>query len=73
MKTIKNKKVVEGGMRNHADAITIENMKMVFAWSETVVPAGAETKAETMEARNLAALHLQMRAFMATGFTLWTR
>jgi hypothetical protein len=75
MTTIRNKKVAEGGMRNHADAITIDQMKLIFEWSESVVPSGSESQAleKNLEERNLVAFHLQMRAFMATGFTLWTR
>jgi hypothetical protein len=74
LKTIKNKCGAEGDTRNHAKAMTIKDMEKLMNWSEGLIPhrmAGHEFQvaAELAEA----AKHLFMRAFMTSGFTLWTR
>jgi hypothetical protein len=61
--------------RNHAEAITIEEIQKLMNWSEmqcsnellTTVPV------ETMEESKRHLEHGLMRAFMASAFTLWTR
>jgi hypothetical protein len=60
--------------RNHAEAMSIEEIQKLMNWSEmqcsnelTTVPI------ETMEESKRRLEHGLMRAFMASAFTLWTR
>ena len=61
--------------RNHAEAITIEEIQKLMNWSEmqcsnellTMVPI------ETIEELKCCLEHGLMRAFMTSAFTLWTR
>ena len=61
--------------RNHAEAMTIEEIQKIMNWSEmqcsnellTTVPI------ETSEELKCCLEHGFMRAFMASAFTLWTR
>lgn len=73
MKTIKNKCGADGGTRNHAEAITIEDMRTLMDWSQSKYPS--ETLDSLMDTEELKSgkMHALMRAFMASGFTLWTR
>ena len=97
MRIIKNKNGVRGAntVRNHADAIRVEELARVIAWSEKECPvADIEDLVFTDLADNVCAnesvrvmqmataqaspsvaviKHVLMRAFMSTGFTLWTR
>jgi hypothetical protein len=74
LKTIKNKCGAEGDARNHAKAMTIEDMETLMNWSEGCVP-NRMADHEFTDAASLAnaAKHFFMRAFMTSGFTLWTR
>ena len=80
VKAIKTKSRVKGSSatRQHAEAMTIEELNYVVAWSEgqcsshllgTRLPASHDTGT----IRYHVAKHGFMRAFMSTGFTLWTR
>lgn len=68
----------EAATRNHAEAMTIEDMKTVMDWSEVQV-SSAKLEASAADAsRTTAELssmlqHGMMRAFMSSGYTLWTR
>jgi hypothetical protein len=74
MTTIKNKCGAKGGQRNHAEAIRIEEMKQVMDWSEAQCPEVTVGSEMRDVARLLhTAKHVMMRAFMSTGFTIWTR
>ena len=73
MKSIKNKCGADGGRRNHAEAITLENMKAVWEWSEKQCPTEQLNEIEDAAELKNAKRHALMRAFMASGFTLWTR
>ena len=61
--------------RNHAEAMTIEEIRKLINWSETqcsnewltIVPI------ETMEESKHRLEHGLMRAFMESAFTLWKR
>ncbi|KAF9024486.1 hypothetical protein BDZ89DRAFT_925293, partial [Hymenopellis radicata] len=65
--------------RNHAEAITIEEMKRTMEWSFSICPELLVTRflradsTLTMEERSNVIEHTFMRAFTSTGFTLWTR
>jgi hypothetical protein len=74
LKTIKNKCGAEGDARNHAKAMTIEDMETLMNWSEGCVP-NRMADHEFTDAASLAdaAKHFFMRGFMTSGFTLWTR
>ncbi|KII93126.1 hypothetical protein PLICRDRAFT_70704, partial [Plicaturopsis crispa FD-325 SS-3] len=72
--SIKHKAGADGGHRNHADALTIEHMEKIMAWSEGQYPGNADwsTLASIDDVRH-ATKHLMMRAFLTSGFTIWTR
>ena len=72
--TIENKSRAAGGSRDHADAMTIESMRKMMEWSERECPSSWRAQ----DIKDLATLlnvskHFLMRAFMSSGFTLWTR
>ena len=65
-----------GGGRDHAEAITIEDMRSMMQWSERCVSPEVDwAAADITDISTLleVAKHLSHRAFMATAFTLWTR
>lgn len=74
MKTIKNKAGADGGHRNHAEAIRIEDVRKIMAMSAAECPIGCtyEHIKDTNQLR-ITTEHLLMRAFISSGFTLWTR
>jgi hypothetical protein len=61
--------------RNHAEAMTIEEIKKLMNWSETQCSNELLTTVpiKTMEELKHRLEHGLMRAFMASAFTLWTR
>ncbi|KAM6495111.1 hypothetical protein JOM56_009734 [Amanita muscaria] len=69
MSVIKNKNGIKGAhtVRNHAEAMTLTVLSRIVAWSEVEVPL------PTVGDLANVILHFLMRAFMASGFTLWTR
>jgi len=74
MKTILNQCGSNGDTRTHATAISIEDMKALMDWSYSQLGEESLSKkytdgSELMEATK----HILMRAFMSSGFTLWTR
>jgi hypothetical protein len=74
MKTILNQCGSNGDTRTHATAISIEDMKALMDWSYSQV--GEESlSANYTDPKDLveATKHILMRAFMSSGFTLWTR
>jgi hypothetical protein len=74
LKAIKNRDKANGGTRNHAEAMNIDEMKKMMDWSETYV-SGDPNGLKFNNAIDLvsAAKHYLMRAFASSGFTLWTR
>jgi hypothetical protein len=73
-KTIHNKKSVEGVARNHADAMTADDMKKIIERSEESCPfIEGQAFPEDIESLLKCASHFELRALMTTGFTLWTR
>ncbi|KAH7908328.1 hypothetical protein BJ138DRAFT_371218 [Hygrophoropsis aurantiaca] len=82
MKTIDNKNGVNGGSRNHAAAMTIEDMRKLMAWSYAQCPADSldrlisqvknNGRVDGAESRAVGE-HLFIRAFTSSGFTIWTR
>lgn len=82
MEVLKNNEGAEGGSRNHASAMTIEDMQKLMAWSYSQCPDGIVSHIrQSVEGRStlevadviLAQRHLMVRAFSATGITIWTR
>ncbi|KAG1805102.1 uncharacterized protein HD556DRAFT_1437265 [Suillus plorans] len=82
MEILKNNEGTEGGMRNHASAMTIEDMQKLMSWSydecsnELVSQIYQCLQAgEVLDIADvvLAQRHLMVRAFSTTGFTIWTR
>lgn len=62
--------------RNHAEAMTIEEIQKLMNWSETQCSNELLTvpvPIATMEESKRRLEHGLMRAFMASAFTLWTR
>lgn len=79
-RTLQNsKKSGMGGFRDHAEAMPIEVLRKMMAWSEELVPSVPEAEMQEKYAgyEQTALLfvwkHLMMRAYMSTAFTLWTR
>ena len=74
LKTVANKCGSDGGTRNHTEAITIEDMEKLMDWSRKQFSGDPQT-VKFKDAVELAdaARHYLMRAFMSSGFTLWTR
>ena len=65
-----------GGERDHAEAITIEDVQKIVRWSEQQVSSKVDWAVfEFSDTSHLlfVAKHLQTRAFMSMGFTIWTR
>ena len=61
-------------VRNHAEAMTIEELQKLMAWSETMCPDDMLTMPiEDLETLKFRAEHALMRAFISSAFTLWTR
>lgn len=64
-------------VRNHADAMTIEEIQKLMQWSTSVCPnemLTVDPKTITdIKDLKLCLEHGFMRAFMSSAFTLWTR
>lgn len=74
LKAIKNRDKASGDTRNHAEAMSAEEMKKMMQWSEGHVSGDpAELKFDNTEDLVAAGKHYLMRAFATSGFTLWTR
>jgi len=74
LKAVKNRDKANGGTRNHAEAMSIGEMKKLMVWSESYI-TGDPNQFRFDNANDLvsAAKHYLMRAFASSGFTLWTR
>ncbi|KAL1746855.1 hypothetical protein HDZ31DRAFT_33269 [Schizophyllum fasciatum] len=72
----RHKKKGEAANREHADAMTIQDLGKIIATSERQYPAGIvdhlDKISDGKEMYNVM-LHIMMRAFLTSGFTLWTR
>jgi hypothetical protein len=76
MKAIKTKSNVKGSAatREHAEAMTLEELQKIMQWSETQCPHEIlEREHHDLETLKLAIKHGLMRAFSPSGYTLWTR
>jgi hypothetical protein len=85
MEAIKNKSGSKGAAatRHHAEAMTIEDLQKIMEWSERtmssydiMVIAGRKVDSDSdmgCETMKQQLKHLMMRAFLSSGFTLWTR
>ena len=61
-------------VRNHAEAMTIEELQKLMAWSETMCPDDMlMMPIEDLATLKFRAEHALMRAFVSSAFTLWTR
>ena len=77
MKTIHNwDGKIHGGLASHghAEAMRIEDLAKIMAWSEEKVPL-TSARSEQHIPKDLVAFlnHYMMCAFLSCGFTLWTR
>ncbi|KAH9948145.1 hypothetical protein B0H21DRAFT_848678 [Amylocystis lapponica] len=72
--TIENKSRAGGDGRNHAEAMTIGSMKKMMEWSEQTCPSDwLEKDIKDLGTLLTVSKHFLMRAFMSSGFTIWTR
>lgn len=75
---VKNKCATDGATRNHAEPLTIEDMREIMDWSQKLIPVSvaeeelAQPVVEGLDVRDTQT-HFYMRAFLARGFILWTR
>lgn len=76
IKAVRTKAGVKGAAatRNHAEAMTIEDLKKLMDWSEKQCsPKMLQKELESLDELKKTEMHGLMRAFLASGFTLWTR
>ncbi|KZP32823.1 hypothetical protein FIBSPDRAFT_1012805 [Athelia psychrophila] len=75
LKTVKNRDKAAGNVRNHAEAMSAEEMKKLMDWSESNSVTGEPANLAFRDAQDLVetSKHYLMRAFATSGFTLWTR
>ncbi|KAF8798245.1 hypothetical protein BYT27DRAFT_7264839 [Phlegmacium glaucopus] len=77
LRAVKTRAHTKGALatRNHAEAITIEEIRKLMNWSEKNCPNEKlnSTPVENMEELKLCLEHGLMCAFMTSAFTLWTR
>jgi hypothetical protein len=74
MKTIKHKCGADGAHRNHAEAMKIEDMRRIIKTSEERCSPGLRYEdLEDGSRLKVVTEHMLMRAFLTSGFTLWTR
>ncbi|KAL0564527.1 hypothetical protein V5O48_017518 [Marasmius crinis-equi] len=76
MTSIRNTVRSDSTTRNHAEAMSYQDMEKWMAWSEKMVPDALADHPELLATREKlleVGKHLMMRAFAASGFTLWTR
>lgn len=66
---------MEGGkaLRDHARAIRIEDLCQMMDWSEKTVPSAHLAHLGKGDIMVEVIKHVLMRAFLSSGFTLWTR
>ncbi|KAJ6579194.1 hypothetical protein DFH09DRAFT_913466 [Mycena vulgaris] len=76
VKVVKNKTGIKGAAatRDHAEAMSIEDMKTLVEWSESIWPRAKvdETPPNSSQLQDKMK-HYLMRAFGSSGFILWTR
>jgi hypothetical protein len=71
---VKKKSRAESTGRKHAAPMSIEELTQIIRWSESVCPPSQLTRpAQNAKEQFLVAKHALMRAFMTSGFTMWTR
>ncbi|KAF8327311.1 hypothetical protein F5887DRAFT_924829 [Amanita rubescens] len=75
LKQVKNKNGMEGGkaLRNHARAVRIEDLNQMMDWSEKTFPSAHLARLGKEDITVEVIKHVLMRAFLSSGFTLWTR
>ncbi|KAJ6500206.1 hypothetical protein C8R47DRAFT_1317483 [Mycena vitilis] len=77
VKCIKNKSRVKGeaATRRHAEATTIEDMRKMMNWSESQCPSEEVEKCNPKDVIALLLIlkHAMIRAFLPSGYCLWTR
>jgi hypothetical protein len=59
--------------RHHAEAMGLEDLKKIMQWSDMQYPSESAVELKDINELMLAVEHIMMRAFMTSGFTLWTR
>ena len=62
--------------RHHAEAMKIEDLDTIIKWSEFIATSEHVQQLASSDSPETAAAalkHCMMRAFLSSGFTLWTR
>ena len=73
IKVVKAKCSADGISRRSAEPMTVEDLAQIINWSEKLSPPNQPAESNKQEEFLTATKHAMMRAYMATGFTLWTR
>src|SRR6266550_8645754 len=78
LKAIKTKSRMKGASatRQHAEAMTMEELTYAMEWSEAQCPVsllGTPVDAKDTKRQYHIVRHSLLRALFSTGFTLWTR
>lgn len=81
VQSIKTREKVKGAsaFRNHAEAMSIEELAHLMEWSEQACPSDLLTPESLLQIQGSVEdlkhrlHHGFMRAFLSSGFTLWTR
>jgi hypothetical protein len=80
MDAIKTRSRAKGAAatRQHADAMTIEDLRTMMQWSENECPSSKiepenGSLVKDVEQLQILTKHAMMRAFSSSAFTLWTR
>ena len=70
----RSKKKGYSATRNHAEAMSIEELQKLMRWSEETCPDELLTMPlKDIETLKFRLEHALMRAFVSSAFTLWTR
>ena len=71
---VKKKSKADGTGRKHAAPMSIEELTQIIRWSESVCPPSQLNRpAHNATEQLFVAKHALARAFMTSGFTMWTR
>ncbi|KAJ7200612.1 hypothetical protein GGX14DRAFT_659990 [Mycena pura] len=74
MRSIKNKCGADGSDRVHSLAMSKEYMEKMFAWSDSICAPATYFNPLPSPAESLERMkHLMFKAFVSTGWTVWTR
>jgi hypothetical protein len=70
---VRDKQKGAAATRHHAEAMKIEDLTTIIKWSDFMVPPENAAANSLSMAEAMPLKHFMMRAFLTSGFTLWTR